>query len=215
MNRKFALITVALLAVSAVTQAATLTYEVTGQLDQGTLGPPWPSGTSYIVRFSYASDSLQVAEIYGDFPAPAVVARGDLFLDSNLVLSFTDKLIWRSADSLPPTFILDLEMNPGTNQPLNPTVTPADSNLFVSLAFAHGFLPDGRLFDDSVPSSSSVLGRMSFDYRSSPGAFGGGDIALIRLVPETGTAVLGLIGLFAWAFLRRWAVPTHRPSHLR
>lgn len=211
MSKLFLILAAALLPSSAVTRAATLTYEATGLLSYVSSGSHnWTIGTPFAVRFSYAAESLQIAQVFQDFPAPLVLAAGDFLLDSQLVVSFADQLIWHSDDPNGLGFSLDLGVRAYDEIGISvglPTATPDESELSMFAALTGGFLPDGKLFDDSAASRVSVIGRVTFGQAGSPSAIGWGDIDSIRIVPEPGILLLGAIGLIALGLFRCRIVP--------
>jgi hypothetical protein len=193
-----------LLAITAHTTShgATLTYEVAGLLSTSSNTARWAVGTPFVLRLSYSTDTLQSADIFQDFHAPAVVTSGYFVIDSELVLTFSDQILFYSDD---PTgflsFNLFTSINVETEEPLNPTVDP-DSNIFLSLASPTAFLPDGRLFDDTISSTISPFSQFSFDHRDPPSAFGSGDVSYIRAIPEP-TGIVLTLSAFAFILCRR------------
>ena len=99
-----------------VTRAAALSYEVTGQLTDVSFGSQRLVGTPFTVRFSYSPDSLQIADIYGDFPALAVVTSGEFLIDSELLISFTDQLFSHYTDSSTGILSFHLNLDKGTSK---------------------------------------------------------------------------------------------------
>ena len=193
-----------LLALTALTTShgATLTYEVAGFLSTSSNPSRWAAGTPFVLRFSYSTDTLQSANIFQDFQAPAVVTSGYFVIGSERVLTFSDQILFYSDD---PTgflsFNLFTSISVETEVPLNPTVDP-ESNIFLSLASPTAFLPDGRLFDDTISSTISPFSQFSFDHRDPPSAFGSGDVSYIRAIPEPTGVSLTLCG-FAFLFCGR------------
>ena len=194
---KFAFGITLALGTPGVSHGATLTYEVVGHLSQSSNPTRWAAGTPFALRFSYSTDTLQFASIFGDFLAPAVVTTGYFVIGSEHVLTFSDQLLFHSDD---PTgflsFNLFTNINVETEVPLNPTVNPL-SFLELSLASPTGFLPDGRLFDETISTTISPFAQFGFIYRELPRTTGSGDISCVRAIPEPAGVILALVGFFA------------------